>query len=273
MNYSLNSSLLLRNLPCTAEYMQYSTSDGYIIDPTSVVRDLGVRLSSDCTWTAHINLTVQEARKKASWVLSVFRDRSQLLMTTLFKTMVRSKLEYCCPLWNPSKVGEIQAIESVQRSFTRKITSCRELNYWDRLKKLHLLSLQRRREQYTIIHTWKMLHDLAPNDIDMKFYANDRLGTKATVPNFNNKAQRSVSSGYDNSFAVKATQLWNILPKDVRQQNTLDGLKEALSRFISKFPDTPPVPGYTAVNRNSLLDWANEKDILQEDAHDAVVRM
>ena len=216
---------------------------------------------------------VQEARKKASWVLSVFRDRSQLLMTTLFKTIVRSKLEYCCPLWDPAKVGEILAIESVQRSFTRKISSCRALHYWDRLKKLNLLSLQRRRERYTIIHTWKMLHDLAPNDIGMKFYTSDRLGTRVTVPKFNNKAQRSVATGYDNSFAVKAARLWNILPKDVNQQNTLDGLKVALGSFISKFPDTPPVPGYTSVNRNSLLDWMNEKDVLQEDVHDTVVRM
>ena len=273
LNYSLNSSLLLRNLPHTAECMQYSTSDGYIIDPTSVVRDLGVHLSDDCTWTAHINVTVQEARKKASWVLSVFRDRSQLLMTTLFKTLVRSKLEYCCPVWDPAKVGEIQAIESVQRSFTRKITACRDLDYWERLKKLRLLSLQRRRERYTIIHTWKMLHEHAPNDIDMKFYTNNRMGTKATVPVFKNKAQRSVSTLYDNSFSVKAARLWNILPKDVNQQETLDGFKEALGSFICKFPDTPPVPGYTAVNRNSLLDWASERVTLQEDAHDAVVRM
>ena len=35
-----------------------------------------------------------------------------------FKTMVRSKLEYCCPLWRPTKVQDIKALENVQRNFT-----------------------------------------------------------------------------------------------------------------------------------------------------------
>jgi len=35
--------------------------------------------------------------------------------------------------------------------------------------------------------------------------------------------------------------------------------------ILEKVPDTPPVPGYTSANRNSLLDWKNKK----EDARDA----
>ena len=50
----------------------------------------------------------------ASWVLSAFRDRSTLLMLTLYKSMVRSRLEYCCPLWNPVKIGDIQKLENIK---------------------------------------------------------------------------------------------------------------------------------------------------------------
>ena len=82
----------------------------------------------------------------AAWVLSVFRDRSTLVMMTLYKTMVRSKLEYCCPVWNPVKITDIQKLENVQRSFTRKFQVCHDLAYWERLKKLKLMSLLRRGE-------------------------------------------------------------------------------------------------------------------------------
>ena len=88
-----------------------------------------------------------------------------MVMMTLYKSMVRSKLEYCCPVWSPTKVTEIQKIENVQRAFTRKIVGCKDLAYWERLKKLKLISLQRRRERYCIIHIWKILHDQAPNDL------------------------------------------------------------------------------------------------------------
>ena len=110
----------------------------------------------------------------ASWVLSAFRDRSQLTMLTLFKSMVRSKLEYCCPLWDPPKIADIQSIEGVQRQFTRRIAGCKDLDYWDRLKKLKLMSLQRRRERYSIIQIWKIYNSQAPNSTDIQFYTLDR---------------------------------------------------------------------------------------------------
>ena len=141
-----------------------------------------------------------EARKMASWVLGAFRDRSVLTMTTLFKSLVRSKVEYCCPLWNPTRIGEIQLIENIQKQLTRKICGLKDLDYWERLEKLKLLSLQRRRERYSIIHVWKMLNDEAPNNISLQFYTNARLGVRVVVPKFNHQAQKSYSTAYDDSF-------------------------------------------------------------------------
>ena len=184
-------------------------------------------------------------------------------MLTLFKSMVRSILEYCCAVWDPHRIGDIQTLESVQRHFTRRIAGCSNLDYWDRLKKLKLLSLQRRRERYRIIHVWKILNNAAPNDIGMEFYQQSRNGTKARVPNFNAKAQASYSTLYDHSFGVKAARLWNLLPRHVNNQETLTGFKEALGAFLSDFPDTPPITGYITTNPNSLLDWSTAGDSRQ----------
>ena len=196
-----------------------------------------------------------EARKMAAWTLGAFRDRSMLTMMTLFKSLVRSKLEYCCPLWNPSKISDIQTIENVQKQFTKKINGLQELDYWERLFRLKLLSLQRRRERYSIIHVWKMYHGFAPNNIGLKFYTSPRLGTRVTIPKFNHQAQSSYSTAYDNSFAIKAARLWNVLPKSVNSINLLEPFKAGLGSFLNQFPDKPPVIGYTPPNSNSLLDW------------------
>ena len=48
MNYCPNESLLLRHLPFTRELRQHTTSDGSIVEPANVVRDLGVYPSNDC---------------------------------------------------------------------------------------------------------------------------------------------------------------------------------------------------------------------------------
>ena len=86
------------------------------------------------------------------------RDRSAVTMITLYRS----------PLWNPTKIGDIQLIENVQKQFTRKDKGMSDFDYWERLEKLKLLSLQRRRERYSIIHVWKMLNDKATNNIGLK---------------------------------------------------------------------------------------------------------
>ena len=87
-----------------------------------------------------------KGRSISSWIFSVFRSRDKFLLITLYKykSLVRSHLEYCCPVWHPWKIGEIQQLENVQRAFTRKITNVSHLHYWDRLKELGLMSFQRR---------------------------------------------------------------------------------------------------------------------------------
>ena len=253
LNYKLNHSRLFEEMPFSCENYNYSLTSGETIGPVNTVRDLGVLLSNDCSWTPHVQKMLEGAKTMAAWVLSVFSNRSPTLMLTLFKTMVRSKLEYCCPVWNPHKIGDIKAIESVQRNFTRRIAGCKELDYWARLKKPGLMSLQRRRERYIIIHTWKIANGEAPNDIKMSFKETSRHGKRAIVPPINKTAQCSVSSHYENSFGVSATKLWNLLPANVNCQTALEPFKRALGVFFKSFPDNPPLDGYASVTNNSLL--------------------
>ena len=182
-------------------------------------------------------------------------------MLTLYNSLVRSKLEYCCPLWNPSSVADIQKLEKVQRVFTSKVSGCKELDYWERLKALKIQSLQRRRERYIIIHTWKILNNLTNNDIGISFTDTEnssRSGISATVPPVPRKVPSKVATLYENSFAVQAPKLWNCLPKNVKGALTLSSFKGSLGEFLNQIPDMPPTTGYTGVNHNSILDWAKQ---------------
>ena len=145
------------------------------------------------------------ARKLAAWALGVFRDQRTLVILT-----IRSKLEYCCPLWHLHKLDGIRAIEDVQRFFTRHICDLQITYYWERLKVLCLQSLQRSRERLIIIHVWKLLNNKVPNDISMEFYYNDRLGWKTKLPKLYGRAKPSAKTIYDASFAVIGAKLWNL---------------------------------------------------------------
>ena len=263
MNFDLNSSKLLKKLPFSSEFRHYEISDDITLMPVESVKDLGVIISSDRTWTHQIDEVIDSARIMAAWVLSVFRNRSATVMMTAYKSMVRSKLEYCCPVWSPTKIGQIQALEDLQRQFTRNIVGCGQLDYWDRLKRLQILSLQRRRERYSIIHAWKILHGIAPNDVNMEFYTSHRHGVLATLPPLNHSVQSSVSSGYEGTFRVRAAKLWNTLPKDVKSAKTLETLKIRLAKHLDTIPDLPPALGYSTPNNNSILEWNRRPHTMQ----------
>ena len=253
--YRTASSKLLEELPYTAQWVHYSTPSGQDLTPASSVKDLGVHLSPDMKWSLQFTIAAQNANKMANWVLSVFSDRSKDVILTLYKSIVRSRLEYSCPVWNPSSMQGIKKLESTQRAFTRYISGCQGLSYWDRLKKLGLMSLQRRRERYVILHMWKIWQGAVPNYLDIQFYDHTRLGTRCKIPAIKRNSTTLSRSIYDPSFAVRGPKLWNAIPKNIKCAPSFEVFKSKLtSHFMSIIPDLPPVPGYTTPNSNSILD-------------------
>ena len=116
-----NPNESLYELPFVCQTQTYKASGGNMLYPTDQVKDLGVIVSSDMSWSHHVSSMASRARKVAFWVLSAFKCRNRITMLTPYKSLVRSHLEYCCPLWNTSKISDIQQIEGVQSTFTLRI--------------------------------------------------------------------------------------------------------------------------------------------------------
>ena len=117
---------------------------------------------------------------------------------------------------------------------------------WDR---------QRRRERYCLIHMFKILQNLSPNDVNINFHYSDRRGITASVPSLHRGASSKAQQRYDSSFAVTGPRLWNTLPKSTTLQPTLERFKTSLQKFLDATPDKPPTRGYTTAHGNSLLHW------------------
>ena len=266
MSHRCFPSSLFDVLPFSVEQCSYSVSGVVSLYPTPELRDLGLVVSSDLSWSSHINKITTTARSMASWVLSVFLSRDAVVMMTLYKSIVRSHIEYCCPLWHPTKICDIQAIESIQRCYTRKINGMSGFNYWERLKCLKLMSLQRRRERYIILQVWKILNNISPNDINIKFRPARRLGVQALVPSLISTSSATNQSIYDRSFAVVGPRLWNVLPRSLTTLSSAAQFKSSLTGWIRGLMDEPPVAGYVRGHSNTLPEVAMIVRIRQESA-------
>ena len=107
-----------------------------------------------------------------------FTFRTPEILIPLFKSLVRPIIEYANPVWNNSIKIYINAIEQVQRKFTKYINGFYDMSYEDRLKKLNLTSSEYWRHRGDMIQLYKIAHNhydkLSLQDL-ITFKKDDRL--------------------------------------------------------------------------------------------------
>ena len=92
----------------------YKAPDSTCINAKADLRDLGVRMSSDLSFTLQIEKVVTTSSQMVGWGLRTFRSRGRHIMLVLLKSLVQPHLDYCSQLWSPSSQGHINQLENVQ---------------------------------------------------------------------------------------------------------------------------------------------------------------
>ena len=111
----------------------------------------------------HINDVVQSCKIMIGLLLRSFETREEKEMILMYNSHIRSKMEHASLIWNPMGKEDIDNIEGIQQNFTSKIRGMEDLDYHQRLKKLGMYSLERRRERFFIIKAWEQLEDEKKN--------------------------------------------------------------------------------------------------------------
>jgi len=83
---------------------------------------------------AHINIIVTKAHQRANAVLRYFLSGNVDILKRAFLTYVRPLLEYNSVVWSPFYKQDIEAIERVQRRFSKRLPGLKNLSYEERLK-------------------------------------------------------------------------------------------------------------------------------------------
>ena len=242
----------------------FTQPNGLDIQQVETVRDLGVLMDKKLTFKPEISSVCLKSKRQAGWIMRVFKTRAERPMLTLFKALVRPHLEYACQLWSPLKLGQVGRLEGIQRTYTARISGLGHLNYWERLKKLNLYSLERRRERYQIIYVFKIISGVVPNFTNERFKLRPTLsarrGCECLVPPINTGSTARFKTLTDNSFAIRGPRLFNILPRKLRDcGGSVDQFKAWLDCFLPKVRDQPRMPGYfQSSTSNSLIDQVSQ---------------
>ncbi len=188
--------------------------DGNSLTLFESTKDLGVTIDSRLSFTAHIDEAVSKAKSRCYLLLKSFRNRNIRLMVFAFKVYVLPLLDYCSTIWCPYKLNDIDRIEAVQRSFTKKLEGLATLSYVERLLVCELPSLELRRLRTDLILCFKIIHKLiALNFSDFFQFDTNSHGTrghryKLMLPLVRTSVRK-------NFFAVRIIPAWNFLPDEI----------------------------------------------------------
>lgn len=128
--------------------------------------DLGVKMDRKLSFVSHYNYLISTCNLKLGIIFRFGHEFNSIsVLQSLFCSLVRQKLEYCCMIWNPQFVTHRSRLELIQKKFLRRILQhfpwenpIRLPPYEDRLNLLKLSTLHKRRDVLSIMFILKILN-------------------------------------------------------------------------------------------------------------------
>ena len=132
--------------------------------------DLGVTIDCDLKFSQHINDIVRRAKQRSALIHRSFLSRNIPNLLRAFQTYVRPLVEYGTQIWSPYFKSNINLIESVQRSFTKRLPGLANYTYSERLSILQLQSLEHRRLIFDLVLCFNIVHGYIALSFNDFFY-------------------------------------------------------------------------------------------------------
>ena len=196
-------------------------------------KDVGVIFDLQLTFKDHIKKMVAKANSRVGLIKRSFMHLNMKNFKLLYKSLVRPILEYCSSIWSPQfKYLELE-IEKVQERATKLVSSIKDLEYPDRLRRLNLTTLKYRRKRTDVLQVFRLIREI--DKIDMKqFFTYNMNNTRGNGYKLN-KPEGGLNVR-DNTFSVRVIDDWNALPPEVVECETINAFKNALEKFWADKP-------------------------------------
>ena len=94
---------------------------GSSLDKIDETKNLGVFFNSRLTFSTHISFIVAKAKSRSFLLFKNFTSCDLKALILAFTSYIINILDYCSPVWSPHSLEDIKQVESVQRSFTKRL--------------------------------------------------------------------------------------------------------------------------------------------------------
>jgi hypothetical protein len=143
------------------------------LNSVSSIRDLGVMVSKDLKFSIQCDTVAAKALNRAAMLFRAFRTVDMSALLRAYVSYVRPLLEFETFVWSPHYQKDIDRIEKVQRTFSRRLYErCMfpGVDYTTRVKELGLTSLEERRAKNDLVMCYKLFNGLVDESFE-KFFS------------------------------------------------------------------------------------------------------
>jgi hypothetical protein len=165
-NWANSWSLKINFDKCNVLHFGFSNAkfdynlEGNLISHSDCEKVLGIYIDSKLCYSKHIYDIIKKASIMSNLILTNLYQCDNNVLIQLFKCYVRPILEYGNVIFSPHNVYLVNAIEHVQRNFTKRLHGLKNASYTDRLHICNLETLELRRLYNDLIFVYKILHGL-----------------------------------------------------------------------------------------------------------------
>ena len=212
---------------------QYEYSmNATVLETTTEERDLGVVMSATLKPKAQCAKAARTAQTVLSQIARAFHFRDKNVFLKLYKQYVRPHLEFAAQAWSPWTAQDKEVLEKVQQRAVGMISGLKAKEYEERLKKLELTTLEERRHQADMAMVYKVLTGRDQVDHEEWFTRAGEAAraTRAGADPMNIRIKHGRLDIRRNFFTVRVTELWNMIPSEIKNQRTVDAFKSAYAQ-------------------------------------------
>ncbi len=119
--------------------------NGTKLESVQCVKDLGITVASTLKFSQKCKDAAGKANRMLGFLNRDFSFKNKHVILPLYISLVRPHLGYAVQFWAPHHAKNKVKLEVVQRRATKMITSLRNKPYEERLARLNLFSLEKRR--------------------------------------------------------------------------------------------------------------------------------
>ena len=224
-------SAMNSHIPTKPSSHQYSLF-GHPLSKVASHTYLGVKLDSKLSWAKHITEITSKSSKVLGMVKRTLGPCKPEVKDTAYNMLVRPKLEYASPIWNPHKSSQISRLERIQHYAARFVANDhrRTTSPTTLVLTLNWQTLERRRIIKQAMTFYKILNNIIKISPPSGLLTRSHNRHHYIVP-------RSRLDTVVYSFYPRAIRIWNTIPKAITEISKPESFQAA----ISKLPFTTPI--------------------------------